>query len=79
MKQLFSEFRQEAVKDCGPEKRIINDMSPTVALVTITWKPLVGHDTGKDNQAGYNILTELRRQRLEFGEDEVGGICRAEY
>lgn len=30
-------------------------------------------------QAEYSILIELRRQRLEFEEDEVYGICRAEY
>ena len=30
-------------------------------------------------QAEYNIPIELRRQRLESGEDEVGGICRAGY
>lgn len=28
------------------------------------------------NQAGNNTSVELRRQRLESGEEEVGGICQ---
>lgn len=62
------------MKDRNPEKRKINDVSSRTAVALITWRSFVDSDTGNDNSSRYNILTELGRQRLELGEDDVGRI-----
>lgn len=53
------------MKDGDPGKRIINDVSPTTALVTITWRSFVDHGIEKDNpgrvQHSYKVeKTEIR-------------------
>lgn len=77
VKRKFSVIENSQQRTAIPDFRGENEVNPTI-LSAFYLEAVFGLDPGK-TQAEHRGLTELRRQRSEFGKTDRARECRVRY